>query len=579
MLPLSKTADLFVHCAAVGGDDPAVSAAVARFGEVMPAALACVAARDPVPLVVVVDDPLIDSGPPVCTAVAHALGTLLPADHARHATPVLYLRPSSDGGLADLRSQITAHVVDGPAVVVVGYRGRAVRSDPVWAPALWLHAVGMGCAVVFVTTRPFAPELAASLDITTPAATILDATAARSAQALTAVVGEEAQRLATFHGVEFDPAVVAAAVRGPADRMPWLATTRLDQAAVAARLAGRTRVSTEDLAAASPHNLGAGRGGRAVPRSPHHLPSPVELRRALRARVGGQDHVIDELIPQVLAGLRGTRGNGDRPAALVLMVGPPGVGKTELAVALPDAVGATLVRYDFGAAGGEQHLSSVILGSPAGYVGSDDYLTLPKRILAADGPVVVLVDEVDKAHPTSINVLLQMMSPTITDRTGTTAPLRDVLIIATSNTASRAWDRAPVGFTAPDPADVDRAAHAVQAQIRASLSPELYDRFDATLVFRPLAGPGLAQAVDVALTRWLAGLADAGYRLTLTADTRALLTRHAGDGAASVRQVRRHLDQRIGLRLAPLPPGDYTVTIDPDGTDVRIIPGCAAAGG
>ena len=280
----------------------------------------------------------------------------------------------------------------------------------------------------------------------------------------------------------------------------------------------------------------------------------AHLEKELKARIIGQDQAVDA----VVAAIRRSKvrlSEKKRPASFIF-VGPTGVGKTELSKVLAEELFDNkvdpLIRVDMSEYM-EKHTVSRLIGSPPGYVGFDEAGQLTERVRRRPYSVV-LFDEIEKAHPDVMNILLQILDEgRITDAQGRTVNFENTVIIMTSNAGS-SDKTAVVGFN-KTPSDIsrERALNALSQFLR----PEFLARVDEVVVFNPLSEDALCRIADLMLKEMTGPLADLG--LTLSYDEEALrLLAKKGGGKYAARDlrstIRREVEDKIAsLVLADLP--------------------------
>ena len=273
------------------------------------------------------------------------------------------------------------------------------------------------------------------------------------------------------------------------------------------------------------------------------------LEDALKKRVVGQDQAVAAVARAIRRGRVGL-GEPDRPVGSFLLLGPTGVGKTELCRALAEALFGqedALIRIDMSEYS-ESHAASRLVGSPPGYVGHEEGGQLTEKIRRRPYSVV-LFDEIEKAHPEVWNLLLQIMEDgRLTDSHGRKADFRNAVIVMTSNVGARQiTSRGPLGFAGAEDGDEarqERVKASVSDELKRTFRPEFLGRIDDTLVFRQLTAEDLREIARRLLER--AGKRMSAMGLTLRAEEDAI-TLLAGDGlgAGGARPLRRRIRAQV----------------------------------
>ena len=275
----------------------------------------------------------------------------------------------------------------------------------------------------------------------------------------------------------------------------------------------------------------------------------LRIEEELHDRVIGQSDavtVVSDAIRRARAGLK----DPTRPIGSFIFVGPTGVGKTELAKALAEYLFDSedaLVRLDMSEYQ-ERHTVSRIVGAPPGYVGYDDGGGLTELIRRRPFRVVLL-DEIEKAHPDVFNLLLQVLDDgRITDGQGRTVDFRNTVVIMTSNLGTTARPTNNLGFAGSH----DERARDSERALRDFFRPEFLNRVDEIVVFDPLSEEELLEIVDLITDKERSRLADGGRDIELTASARRQLAKDGYDPAFGARPLRRVFQRRIENPLSKL---------------------------
>ncbi len=266
------------------------------------------------------------------------------------------------------------------------------------------------------------------------------------------------------------------------------------------------------------------------------------LERDLKAVVFGQDKALDVLASSVKMARSGL-GKPDKPIGAFLFSGPTGVGKTEAAKQLAYILGIELIRFDMSEYM-EQHAVSRLIGAPPGYVGFDQGGLLTEAITKKPH-CVLLLDEIEKAHPAIYNVLLQVMDHgTLTDNNGRKADFRNVIVVMTTNAGAETMNKATIGFTNP------RQAGDEMGDIKRLFTPEFRNRLDAIVSFKPLDEQIILRVVDKFLLQLETQLAEKKVEVTFTDTLRKHLAKKGFDPLMGARPMQRLIQDTIRRALA-----------------------------
>lgn len=267
------------------------------------------------------------------------------------------------------------------------------------------------------------------------------------------------------------------------------------------------------------------------------------LGSKLREKVFGQELAIDALENAIRLSRSGL-GSEDRPIGSFLFSGPTGVGKTELAKQLAETMGIRFIRFDMSEYM-ERHAVSRLIGAPPGYVGYDEGGQLTDAI-HKDPYAVLLLDEIEKAHPDVHNILLQIMDHgTLTDSNGRETDFRNVIIIMTTNVGAAELTKESIGFGR----DLETGSKVGEA-IKQAFSPEFRNRLDGIIRFNSLPEQVMHQIVDKFVAEISAKLKQKRVELKLTDTARSWLAKKGYDPAYGARPMRRLIQEKLKKPLA-----------------------------
>ena len=266
------------------------------------------------------------------------------------------------------------------------------------------------------------------------------------------------------------------------------------------------------------------------------------LDRDLKSVVFGQDPAIDALAAAIKMARSGL-GKPDKPIGSFLFSGPTGVGKTEVAKQLAYILGIELIRFDMSEYM-ERHAVSRLIGAPPGYVGFDQGGLLTEAVTKKPHSVLLL-DEIEKAHPDVFNVLLQVMDHgSLTDNNGRKADFRNVIIIMTTNAGAEIMNKSTIGFT------TQRQQGDEMADIKRLFTPEFRNRLDAIVSFRALDEEIILRVVDKFLLQLESQLAEKKVEVTFTDALRQQLAKKGFDPLMGARPMQRLIQDTIRRALA-----------------------------
>ncbi len=267
-----------------------------------------------------------------------------------------------------------------------------------------------------------------------------------------------------------------------------------------------------------------------------------DLEKSLKRVVFGQDQAIEALSSAIKLSRAGLR-EPEKPIGNYLFAGPTGVGKTEVAKQLADTLGVELLRFDMSEYM-EKHAISRLIGAPPGYVGFDQGGMLTDGV-DQNPHCVLLLDEIEKAHPDVFNILLQVMDHgKLTDHNGRTTDFRNVIVIMTSNAGAADMAKAAIGFGR------DRREGEDTAAIERMFSPEFRNRLDAVVSFAPLGKEVILQVVEKFVLQLEAQLMDRNVSIELTNPAAEWLADKGYDDKMGARPLGRVIQEHIKKPLA-----------------------------
>jgi len=381
-------------------------------------------------------------------------------------------------------------------------------------------------------------------------------------------------RFEEHHGVSYDDEALKAAAelagRYINDRhLPDKAIDVVDEAGARLRLtpvaARATRVTVEQIEAV------VARIARIPPKQVSTSDREVlkNLERNLKLVIFGQDAAIESLSAAIKMARSGL-GDQRKPVGSFLFAGPTGVGKTEVTRQLALGMGVELVRFDMSEYM-ERHTVSRLIGAPPGYVGFDQGGLLTEAI-TKHPHAVLLLDEIEKAHPDVFNLLLQVMDHgTLTDNNGRKADFRHVIIVMTTNAGAADMAKNSIGFTQSDPTTDGLEA------IRRMFAPEFRNRLDAVVQFAPLEPATIERVVDKLIVEVETQLEQKGVQLSVEDDARRWIAKTGYDPKMGARPMARLIQERIKRPLAEellfgklAGGGSVRVTLAKDGDSLEV---------
>ncbi|MFT5501191.1 MAG: ATP-dependent Clp protease ATP-binding subunit ClpA [Woeseiaceae bacterium] len=354
-------------------------------------------------------------------------------------------------------------------------------------------------------------------------------------------------RFEEHHGVKYDAEALEAAAELAAKyindrRLPDKAIDVIDEAGANLRL--RPEAEREERVTVTMVENVVAKMARIPPKSVSASDKDVlrTLDRDLKLSIFGQDDAINALSAAIKMSRSGLN-EDEKPVGSFLFAGPTGVGKTEVTRQLAMVMGVELIRFDMSEYM-ERHTVSRLIGAPPGYVGFDQGGLLTEAV-TKNPHAVVLLDEIEKAHPDVFNLLLQVMDHgTLTDNNGRKADFRNIVLVMTTNAGAQEMSRASIGFT-----HQDHSADGM-AIIKKGFSPEFRNRLDAIIQFAALDERSIARVVDKLVVELESKLGSNNVTLELDDAAREWIAERGYDPKMGARPMARIIQEHIKRPLA-----------------------------
>jgi len=354
-------------------------------------------------------------------------------------------------------------------------------------------------------------------------------------------------RFEEHHGVHYEPEALEAAAELAAKhindrRLPDKAIDVIDEAGANLRL--RPEAEREDRVTVTIIENIVAKMARIPPKSVSASDKNVlkTLERDLKLTIFGQDQAIAALASAIKMSRSGLT-EDSKPIGSFLFAGPTGVGKTEVTRQLAMVMGVELIRFDMSEYM-ERHTVSRLIGAPPGYVGFDQGGLLTEAV-TKNPHAVVLLDEIEKAHPEVFNLLLQVMDHgTLTDNNGRKADFRNIVVVMTTNAGAAEMSRASIGFTRQD-----HTSDSIEI-IKKAFTPEFRNRLDAIIQFAPLDTQSISRVVDKLVVELEAKLGSNNVTLELDDNAREWIAERGYDPKMGARPMARIIQEHIKRPLA-----------------------------
>ena len=366
------------------------------------------------------------------------------------------------------------------------------------------------------------------------------------------ILGKLKANYEEYHNVTYSDDAIEACVRMSeryiTDRcLPDKAIDAMDEAGSMVRLKSRRKnpeVTADDVASVISKMTGIPSGKVAEGEGARLM----KMRDVLKARIIGQDDAVEKVVRSIRRNRAGVK-DPDKPIGTFLFLGPTGVGKTQLAKSIAEYLfdsESNMVRLDMSEYMEKFNVSRLI-GAPPGYVGFEEGGQLSERVRRKPY-CVVLLDEIEKAHPDVFNLLLQVMDEgRLTDSNGRTVSFRNTILIMTSNVGSRELDDYGngMGFNTAGRSVGDSRRSVLEKAVRKAFPPEFINRVDEQVIFKPLTKEDISKIIDIELKSLKQRVRETGYGLAVTAPAKRFVAEKGFDPRFGARPLKRAIQKYI----------------------------------
>ena len=268
------------------------------------------------------------------------------------------------------------------------------------------------------------------------------------------------------------------------------------------------------------------------------------LDKKLKSAVLGQDQAIEELMKAITISRAGLSPNKNKPIGNFLFTGPTGTGKTELVKQLSKEMGIPLLRFDMSEFGSKHEVAKLV-GAPPGYVGFSEGGKLTEMVKQKPHSIILL-DEIEKAHPDVFNILLQVMEDgRLTDGQGRTTDFKNTILVMTSNIGASVINKKTIGFTKDMSVEKERTD-----AVKQSFAPEFYNRLDSVIQFKPLTQELIKKITDIHINAFMLDLIKKNVSAVFTQEAKDMISEKGFDKDYGARPLQRYLKDNVISKLS-----------------------------